>query len=120
MLHSRRAYQRALRENCIQKGKGMNMKRIIEQGWKITGAMKCVELEIEYSFGGHTDIVYIGDTVHIETKFGNAYDGLLIDFKCADKEGEQDSLYVKSETGELLRIGIHDISLMEGTYERVD
>jgi len=96
------------------------MKRIIERGWKITGAMKCVELEVEYSFGGHTDTVYIGDTVHIETKFGNIYDGVLIDFDYADKEGEQDSLYVENEAEEVLRIGIHDISLMEGTYERVD
>jgi len=88
------------------------MAKIVDQGWRITGAIKCIALEIEYAMGGHTSRVYIGGAVHIETRFGNSYNGVLKDYIEAEKEGDQDSLIIWN-TGREFKVGIHDITYME-------
>jgi len=88
-------------------------KKIVDRGWKITGAEECVTLEIEYPIGGHTARVYFGDIAHIETKFGNSYTGQITGFVHAEKEGEQDGFMMWCQDEKNYKIGIHDISYME-------
>ncbi len=90
------------------------MKKIIERGWKITDAKNAVKLEVEYAMGGHSDTLFLGTKVNVETRFGNAYEGYLMDYVPATEEGEVDHFVIKSEDTETVyRVNIHDVAYME-------
>ena len=86
---------------------------VVKDGEWITSAAMGLRIAIQYSMGGHEEMVYLGSLVHIKTKFGNEYSGALQDFEYADEEGKQDSLIVENQEGTVYRIGIHDVCYME-------
>lgn len=88
-------------------------KYLVENGYQITNARKCFEIDVEYAMGGYTSTVRQNSAVKIRTKFDSCYSGLLRDYVSATKEGEQDSLIIERENGEVCKVGIHDISFME-------
>lgn len=88
-------------------------KKVVDKGWKITGATECILIEVEYAMGGHNETVFVGDIVHIETKFGNSYTGQITGFVRAEKEGEQDGFTMWCQNEKNYKVGIHDIAYME-------
>ena len=86
---------------------------VVHDGEWITGAAVSLTIAIQYPMGGHEKSVYLGEVVHIKTKFGNQYSGILQDFEYAEEEGKQDSLVIENQDGKVYHVGIHDISYME-------
>jgi hypothetical protein len=89
--------------------------KIIGQEDRIVAVSKCIEIDYEFGWGGNGAIVYVGELLHIETKYGTSYTGFLIDYEKASKEGMQDCLVIRSQDGKDMKVGIYDIILMERT-----
>ena len=89
------------------------MKNVIVSGSKITDVRMCIEIDYEYGMGGSTSIVHLGESLHIETKYGTIYDGIILGYEESKQEGIQDYFVIFDTNGKKKNVGVNDIVIME-------
>ena len=89
------------------------MEKILQSGDWVTRITPCLRIDYEFSWGGDTHYLNIGDVVAIKTKYGTSYFGMVHGFEAATQEGMQDCLLLMNQEEKIKRVGIHDIVEME-------
>ena len=89
------------------------MGKLLQNGDWITRVRPCLQIDYEFSWGGDTHYLSIGEPVIVITKYGTKYFGLIHGYEAATQEGMQDCILLLNQDEEVKRVGIHDIVEME-------